>query len=103
MDIQVNNITEKLKKLGCPNEVFCAVSSISTARWSRAQRGLVTIPGDEVLRLSKIVLALEAIRDAAQPFRIDFRDIESLQKIFTDRVEGLRWLPVPAPEEQEQA
>lgn len=103
MDVQIGNIDHRLKELGCSAEIFCALAGVPSSRWSRVQRGLTVLHGDEIVRLSKIVRTLEDIQDAAMPIPINFKDIESVRRLFEHRVEaGITWTPVLNLEKQDK-
>src|SRR2546430_584475 len=101
VDMQVNTIDQQLRKLGCSAEVFCGIAEISPARWSRSLRGVLTLPGPEIVRLMKIVQSLQEISIAAEPFRIDFRDLDSVRRLFDHSQNKIMWNAVPVVTEED--
>jgi hypothetical protein len=95
MDIQISNIRHQLEQIGCSAEVFCTVADVPSARWNRALRGVVTISGPEIVRLSGIVRALREIVEAAKPLPLSFRNVEEVKVLLEYHAAMVVWRTVP--------
>jgi|KBSMisStaDraftv2_1062788.scaffolds.fasta_scaffold1757214_1 hypothetical protein len=81
MDQFVANLKNELDHLEITADAFCTLAEISGAKWSRALRGTIVLPGDELLRLAEVVRSLREISEDALPFVINFRDLTSVRHL----------------------
>lgn len=96
MDIQLETIRRYLETIGCPLETFLKVAEFPSARWSRVTRGVVSISGDEILKLSGIALALRQIAEAAKPLPLSFRSVEDVKLLLEYHRCLVLWKTIPS-------
>lgn len=96
MDIQISNIKNQLEQIGCSGEVFSSVCGIPTATWSRAQRGVITLSGPQILHLSSVSRALREIVEAARPLPLSFRSVADVKTLLEFHEALVLWRTVPS-------
>jgi hypothetical protein len=102
MSVQLHRIKHDLDTLGCSADNFCSLADIATSKWSRALRGLVVLPGPEIIRLSNLVQTLREIAAKASPLPIDFRDLPAVKVLVQHHENGIHWTPTANAAETQQ-
>lgn len=92
MCIQANNVQAKNDRLGLSAAVFCRLAGLAETRWSRVLRGVVELPGPEILRLTALSDELEAAAESAKPFTLDLKNVDALRSLLAARNAGIRWV-----------
>lgn len=92
MSIQANNIQTKNDRLGLSASIFCKLAGLSETKWTRVLRGVVVLPGPEILRLIALSDELQAAAESAKPFTLDLKNVDALRSLLAARKMGIRWV-----------
>ncbi len=85
------NIEATLRRLKISDAIWCAISGVSTARWSKILRGTAVVNGAESLRLQNLVTEIDQLARDAQPYQMPTRDAVAIKKLLADRRAGIEW------------
>lgn len=99
IDIQIQNIQNRIGLLACTQETWCGITGVSSATWSRALKGIYTFSGPEIVRLNETISALEKISEIAKPLFLNFKDVPSLRFLLSAFSRGVLYVPIKVEEE----
>ena len=103
IDVQLMTLDNTLRKLSCPQDIFCTICGVSPSRLSRAIRGVAPLSSAELTTLGKVSSELQEIASDVQPLVLDFRKLDMLQLLLSyKREQRMRWVACPITMEQER-
>jgi peroxiredoxin family protein len=103
IDVRLMTIDNTLRKLSCPQDIFCTMFGVSPSRLSRAIRGVAPLSSAELTTLVGTSTELTEIAADVEPLVLDFRKLDMLQLLLSyKRQQRMRWVACPITMEPEQ-